>query len=309
METSEEIKAPFAIECIDVFQCYPHKKGGLFTVLNDIDFRVKKGEFVSLVGPSGSGKSTFLRLIVGSENPYSGTVLLDGKKVLQPDRNRGVVFQSYSLFPYLTVVENVMFGLELEEVNFLSRWVLPLRYHAKRRAFRQQAMTYLERVNLAEHADKYPYELSGGMRQRVAIIQAMVMKPAFLLMDEPFGALDPDTREALQVFLLEMHEQTKMTVLFITHDLEEALYLCSRLIVLSPYYRSDRGPGSGSKIVIDINYPGGHPKSLDDKYSPAFNERLKMIRENGFNPEVRQHIKDFNLEHHDSWRSLSPEDT
>lgn len=299
---------PFAIECTDVFQCYPDKKGGLFTVLNDIDIKVKTGEFVSLVGPSGSGKSTFLRLILGSEGPYKGKVLLNGKKATHPDRHRGVVFQSYSLFPHLTVVQNVMFGQELEEISLLGKYFLFPRYLSKRRIFKERAMAYLDRVGLAEHAEKYPFELSGGMRQRVAIAQALIMEPSFLLMDEPFGALDPDTRESLQVFLLEMHEKTKMTVIFITHDLEEALYLCTRLIVLSPYYSSDHGPGQGSKILIDIDYPGGHPKSLDDKYTPYFNERLKMIREKGFNPEVRQHINDFNLEHADSWRTISPDE-
>ncbi|MBN2382664.1 ABC transporter ATP-binding protein [bacterium] len=307
MVQGEEPVERYALECIRARQCYPDKRGGLFTVLNEIDFRVRKGEFVSLVGPSGSGKSTFLRLILGSEGPYSGKVLIHGKPVSHPDRDRGVVFQNYSLFPHLTVLDNVLFGQELEEINFLSKWLRPLHFRRKRRRFREQAMNYLERVNLASHADKYPYELSGGMRQRVAIAQAMIMEPAFLLMDEPFGALDPDTREDLQLFLLEMHEKKKMTVLFITHDLEEALYLCTRLIVLSPYYQCEPGQNQGSKIVIDIGYPGSHPKSLDDKYSPAFNERLKMIRENGFNPEVRQHIRDFELEHCDACRTLTAE--
>lgn len=293
-----------AFECYDVYQCYPDKTGRLFTVLNDIDLKVRKGELLSLIGPSGSGKSTFLRLILGTEKPYSGRVLIDGKPATTPDRNRGMIFQSYSLFPHLTVIENVMFGMELEEINFLSKWMLPLSYVKKKRLFRDRAMNYLERVNLREHADKYPFELSGGMRQRVAIAQAMIMKPSILLMDEPFGALDPDTRESLQVFLLEMHEQTKMTVVFITHDLEEALYLCSRLVVLSPYYHDDADATQGSKIVIDIDYPGSHPKSLDDKYSPAFNERLKMIRERGFDPDVRQHLREFNLEHSDSYRTI-----
>ncbi|MFC1853267.1 ABC transporter ATP-binding protein [candidate division CSSED10-310 bacterium] len=302
-ETSETIE--YTIECTDVLQCYPDKKGGLFTVLNDIDIRVQSGTFLSLVGPSGSGKSTFSRLILGSEPPFRGQVLINGQPVQPPDRNRGMVFQSYSLFPHLTVVENVMYGQELEEINFLSKWVRPFTYYKKKRYFKEKAMEYLDRVQLSPHADKYPFELSGGMRQRVAIAQAMIMKPDILLMDEPFGALDPDTRESLQVFLLEMHEKTKMTVLFITHDLEEALYLCSRLIVLSPFYVVDSGTTQGSKIVIDIAYPGRHPKSLDDKYTPYFNERLKMIREKGFNPDVRQHIGDFNLEHSDSWRTLS----
>jgi len=298
----------YIIECLDVFQCYPDKIGGLFTVLNDIDIKIKRGEFISLVGPSGSGKSTFLRLILGSEGPFRGKVLINGRPVDPPDRDRGMVFQSYSLFPHLTVIENVMFGQELEEIQFLNKWLKPFTYYKKRKMFRAKAIEYLDRVSLTQHADKYPYELSGGMRQRVAIAQAMIIKPDILLMDEPFGALDPDTREALQVFLLEMHERSDMTVLFITHDLEEALYLCSRLIVLSPFYTVEQGSTQGSKIVIDIAYPGSHPKSLDDKYTPYFNERLKMIRDKGFNPEVRQHITEFNLEHKDSWRTLSPEE-
>lgn len=290
----------YTIECYNAFQCYPDNKGVMFTVLNDINFKVRAGEFISLVGPSGSGKSTFLRLILGSEQPFKGKVLIKGKKVTPPDRNRGMVFQSYSLFPYLTVIENVMFGMELEEINFLNKWLRPFSFSNKRKRFRKEAVEYLDRVNLAEHADKYPFELSGGMRQRVAIAQAMIMKPDILLMDEPFGALDPDTREDLQMFLLEMHKKTKMTVIFITHDLEEALYLCSRLIVLSPFYDSKQENQQGSKIVIDIPYPGNEPKELNDKYTPAFNERLKMIRDNGFNSKVRQTIENFDLEHEDS---------
>lgn len=290
----------YAGECQHVYQAYPDKKGGRRIILNDINLRVRPGTFLSLVGPSGSGKSTFLRLILGSESPYRGIVRINGKPVPPPDRDRGIVFQSYSLFPQLTVIENIMFGMELEEVAFVAKFILPVRYLRKKKRWRAQAMEYLDRVNLTEHADKYPYELSGGMRQRVAIAQAMIMKPAILLMDEPFGALDPDTRESLQHFLLEIHQKTQMTVLFITHDLLEALYLCTRLIVLSPYYTVAEGPAQGSKIVVDIAYPGSGQKSVDDKYSREFNEKLRLVREKGFDSVHRQPIDQFVLEHPDS---------
>lgn len=288
----------------DVYKTYPlpYTKGHK-TILNDIDFRVSSGEFITVVGPTGCGKSTLLRLILGSEKPSSGKVLFKNKPVEGPSRNRGIVFQKYSLFPDKTVLKNVSFGLELEEFNLLSRLMKPFLSRRKRKEFHENARSYLERVGLGSDIDKYPYELSGGMRQRVAIAQALIMKPSILLMDEPFGALDFNTRQAMQLFILEQWEQTKMTVFFVTHDLEEALYLGTRVIVLSQYYQSDTD-GEGAKIVDDISIKGGHPKPTDFKYTQEFNQILEKIRKDGLDPHNRQHISEFNLSHPDAFRTL-----
>ena len=289
----------------DVYKTYPMPQTKEYkTILNDIDFRVSGGEFVTVVGPTGCGKSTLLRLILGSEKPSSGTVLFKNKTIEGPSRDRGIVFQKYSLFPDKTVIENVSFGLELEEFNLLGRWMRPFSSRKKSKEFREKARSYLERVGLGSDIHKYPYELSGGMRQRVAIAQALIMKPSILLMDEPFGALDFNTRQEMQLFILEQWEQTKMTVFFVTHDLEEALYLGTRIIVLSQYYQSDTDE-EGSKIVDDISVPGGHPKPTDFKYTREFNQLLEKIRRDGLDPHNRQHLSEFNFSHPDAFRTLN----
>jgi NitT/TauT family transport system ATP-binding protein len=169
-------------------------------------------------------------------------------------------------------------------------------------------MRYLMRMRLAEHAHKYPHQLSGGMQQRVAIAQSLIMKPKILLMDEPFGALDPDTREDMQLFLLELWQEERMTVFFVTHDLEEAAFLGTRILVLSQYYADDRGDGPevrrGSKIVADHPLPRA-VAGTGIKRSAGFIELLEQIREEGFNPDHLQHMRDFNLKHPDSFRTLN----
>ncbi len=274
------------------------------TVLHDIDLRVAPGELITLVGPSGCGKSTLLRLVLGSERPTSGQVLVEGREVGGPSRDRGIVFQKYSLFPHLTVVENIVFGLDLEEFSLLGRAARYFHYRRRKREYAETARSYLERMHLAEAADKYPHELSGGMRQRVAIAQAAIMKPRILLMDEPFGALDDATRQEMQIFLLELWEQAKMTVFFVTHDLEEALFLGTRILVLSQYFAAEEGV-EGAKFVTDKEVPGGHPKPHGFKYSPEFTDLLAQIRNDGLDPSVRQHVDDFDLSHRDSWQSES----
>jgi NitT/TauT family transport system ATP-binding protein len=158
-------------------------------------------------------------------------------------------------------------------------------------------------MQLDEHASKYPHELSGGMQQRVAIAQALIMKPKIILMDEPFGALDPGTREDMQVFLLELWERHEMTIFFVTHDLEEALFLGTRIIVLSPYYTDDDGNAEGAKIVMDRHLPG--PASTRVKYSPEFNQLLEEVKQCGFVKEYRQHLSQFDLSHPDAWRTVN----
>jgi NitT/TauT family transport system ATP-binding protein len=291
----------FVVKLEDVYQRY-QRDGKLTTILNDIDLKVRPKEFVTVVGPSGCGKSTLLRLIVGWERAKSGAVLIDDNAAGLPNRDRGIVFQKYSLFPHLTVLENVIFGLELEQIRFLEKYLWYPGYLHRRKAWVNEATTFLERMRLSEHANKYPHELSGGMQQRVAIAQALIMKPKIILMDEPFGALDPGTREEMQVFLLELWEQHQMTIFFVTHDLEEALFLGTRIIVLSPYYTTDDGPAEGAKIVMDRKLPG--PSSTRVKYSPEFNVLLEEVKQRGFVKDYRQHISEFDLSHPDSWKGV-----
>ena len=292
----------------DVVVRYHDSHGKLFTVLNDIDFKVSAGEFITVIGPSGCGKSTLLRMILGSEQPAEGTVQFEGRHVTSPDRNRGIVFQKYSLFPHLTVLDNLVFGLDMEQFTIPGRVFTPFKFRRRRREFRDEARAYLKRVGLAEHEDKYPHQLSGGMRQRVAIAQSLIMKPRILLMDEPFGALDYSTRQDMQVVILEQWHQTGMTVFFVTHDLEEAVFLGTRTIILTQYYKTDAANSQGSKIVTDIPLPGPHPKPTAYKFSDEMGQIVKKLREDGLEPDHCRHIRDFDLSHKDSFRTVSPEE-
>jgi NitT/TauT family transport system ATP-binding protein len=195
------------------------------------------------------------------------------------------------------VVQNVAYGLELEKFTLLGRFLNPIRYINSKSGFIDNAYNYLKRVGLADSADKYPNELSGGMRQRVAIAQAIIMKPKILFMDEPFGALDEGTRMDMQAYMLELWEDSDMTVFFVTHDLEEALYLGTRILVLSQYYTSDTGETSGSKIVIDKSIPGKSPRPMRSRYTAEFTKLLEQIRLEGLNPFHKQHMEEFDLSH------------
>jgi len=292
----------------DVYKRYINRKNKEFTVLNDIDLKVSAGEFVSIIGPSGCGKSTLLRLILGSESPSEGIIRFDGKKIISPDRNRGIVFQKYSLFPHLSIIDNIAFGLDYENFSIPKRIFNPFKYRKKKGEFREKARDYLQRVGLKDHGDKYPHQLSGGMRQRAAIAQSMIMKPKILLMDEPFGALDDSTRQDMQLFLLEQWKLEKMTVFFVTHDLEEAVYLGSRIIVLSQYYSTDKKYNEGSKIVSDLKISDKTVKPLSFKYSKDCSDIIKKIRYDGLEPGHKQHIKDFELNHNDSFRTILKEE-
>ena len=275
------------------------KRYGNKTVLDDIDLSVAQGEFLTVVGPSGCGKSTLLRIIVGQEQASEGQVYIGGEQVGFADAHRGIVYQKYSLFPHLSVLDNVMLGKELS-MSYLRRG-------AARRQFHAEAMHYLQRVRLADHAHKFPHELSGGMQQRVAIAQALIMKPRILLMDEPFGALDPGTREDLQVFVLELWEEDGLTIFFVTHDLEEAVFLGTRIIVLSQHYTDDRPVTAtnnrGARIVADHQLPKS-ALSTRAKAATEFHELITAIRREGFDPTHTQHIRDFNLKHPDSFITL-----
>ena len=196
------------------------KSFGDKTVLEDINFSMRSGEFVTFVGSSGCGKSTLLRLIAGLDHPSSGTIHVDGSTVEGPGPDRGMVFQKYSLYPWLNAADNVAFGMRLQGMTSHD--------------VRDRTAYFLEVVGLQDAATKLPRELSGGMQQRVAIARALATNPSVLLLDEPFGALDLQIRETMQDFLLKLWQRTGLTVLLITHDVEEALVLAQRVHVLAP---------------------------------------------------------------------------
>ncbi|HVY39889.1 MAG TPA: ABC transporter ATP-binding protein [Polyangia bacterium] len=216
--------------------------------LDDVSFRVHRRELMCVIGPSGCGKSTLARLIAGLEAPNGGQMLLDGKPIAGPGPDRGMVFQSYTLFPWLTVRKNVMFGLEVGK-------------GASRTEAEEEAELWLNLVGLTKFASAYPHQLSGGMKQRVAIARALANRPRILLMDEPFGALDAQTRCQMQSYLLQIWKQVDITILFITHDLDEAVYLADRILIL------DAHPG---RVREMMEVPVPRPRDPEQFMSPSF---------------------------------------
>ena len=225
------------------------QKYGDQVVLERLNLIVREGEFCTLVGASGCGKSTFLRLLLGQERPSKGEILLAGQPlVAEPDASRGVVFQRYSVFPHLSVLDNVAIGLELPRSPLLGR----LFGNAKREA-RERAAELLRKVGLGHALDKYPSALSGGMQQRLAIAQALITKPRVLLLDEPFGALDPGIRKDMHALLLELWRETGLTVFMVTHDLSEGFSLGTRLLVFDKVRVDPHAPNAfGARITYDI---------------------------------------------------------
>ncbi|MCW6652799.1 ABC transporter ATP-binding protein [Aerococcaceae bacterium NML210727] len=222
-------------------------RNGKVVALNGVNLDIKENEFITVVGPSGCGKSTLLNIIAGLSKPTSGKVYCDGKEVEGTGVDRGVVFQQYALFPWLTVKKNVMFGLELQG--------------KKGDEAEQIADKYIEMVDLQDFKNHYPKELSGGMKQRVAIARAYAVNPSILLMDEPFGALDAQTRTQLQEELIHTWEEEKKTCFFITHDVDEAIILGTRVVIMSAR------PGR-IKEIVDINIP--HPRNQATKMTQEF---------------------------------------
>ncbi|MCR8932597.1 MULTISPECIES: ABC transporter ATP-binding protein [unclassified Pseudomonas] len=218
-------------------------------VLEGLNLSVNEGEFCTLVGASGCGKSTFLRLLLGQESASRGEILLDGQPLAsEPDASRGVVFQRYSVFPHLSVLDNVALGLELPHAPLLGRL-----FGSAKRDAREQAEALLGKVGLGHALDKYPAQLSGGMQQRLAIAQALIMKPRVLLLDEPFGALDPGIRKDMHALLLELWRETRLTVFMVTHDLSEGFNLGTRLLVFDKVRLDPHAPGAyGARITYDI---------------------------------------------------------
>ncbi len=217
-------------------------------VLDGIDLDLARGEFCTIVGASGCGKSTLLKLLLGQETPTAGRILLDGQPLPpEPSPDRGIVFQRYSVFPHLTVAANVRLGLELRDGDRLFGYC----FGARRRAIRHEGAELLAAVGLADAADRYPDQLSGGMQQRLALAQAIARRPPLLLLDEPFGALDPGNRASMHTLLRELWQGTGMTVVMVTHDLPEAFGLGTRMLVLDRSTRIGSGQ-SGARITYDL---------------------------------------------------------
>lgn len=263
LQQSDEVRDRFArlkqrpvmLEVDAVTKVFDTPQGPV-TALNNISFKTFKREFVCVIGASGCGKSTLIRTLAGLESPSEGKVLVDGKAVSGPGPDRGMVFQGYTLFPWRTVKRNVMFGLEVAGHG--------------RTPSEEQAMQWIELVGLTRFADSYPHQLSGGMKQRVAIARALAAQPRILLMDEPFGALDAQTRSRMQAYLMEIWKNIDITILFITHDLDEAIYLADRILVLKAH------PGE-VKEIIEVPVP--QPRSPDQFLSAEFLATRKRLEE------------------------------
>jgi NitT/TauT family transport system ATP-binding protein len=237
-------------------------------VLEKVSLDVAEGSFVSIVGPSGVGKSTFLRLVLGQEAPSRGRILLDGEPLSpEPGPDRGVVFQRYSVFPHMSALDNVIFGLECASARRVGRL-----FGARRADARKQATAMLEHVGLGDSLKVYPRELSGGMQQRLAIAQALITRPRILLLDEPFGALDPGVRLDMHVLTTELWREHGLTILMVTHDIKEAFKLGTRVIAIDKRRRDPQAPNRyGSTAVYDF--------PLDEKKRAAIPPALEAMVE------------------------------
>jgi len=290
-----------ALECRQV-----HHWFGSNRVLADVNLAVAPGQFLSLVGPSGCGKSTLLRAIVGTHLPCRGQILLHQpgqtpavKAIDGPGRDRGIVYQHYSLFPFLTAQQNVAVGLMLDQTSIPFRTFNLLKWRRLRKTHLEEAAEFLNQMKLADSIQLYPHEMSGGMRQRVAIAQALIMKPEIILLDEPFGALDEATREELQRMLLTLYaenlaaksrgEKPPYTLFIITHELNEALYVGDRVVGLSQYWAWQKNgfdAPPGATIVYDKSSPCFAP--TDGRDFEQFNEQREEIRQVVFDPAKLQ---------------------
>lgn len=257
------------LACQHVGKVWPGPNGTSVAALRDIDLTVANGEFVAILGPSGCGKSTLLELIAGLEPLSSGRITLDGKPVTGPEPGVVMVFQDHSLFPWLSVEDNVGFGLAMKKVPWLERG--------------RRVARLLKRVRLADFADHHPHQLSGGMKQRVAIARALVESPEFIMMDEPFAALDFQTRVLMQKFLLEIWLEFKPTIIFVTHHIDEAVLLADRVVVMSA------GPG---RIIEEVRIDLPRPRRMTDA---GFNDFRVRLTETLEQEVMRTHAEDDGL--------------
>jgi NitT/TauT family transport system ATP-binding protein len=237
---------PVVLAVQDLRKAFGHT-GHQHVVFEEVSLEIRRREFVCIIGSSGCGKSTFIRIVAGLDEATGGEILLDGKPISGPGPDRGMVFQGYTLFPWRTVKQNVMFGLEMQGKSSAEA--------------ESTAREWLEMVGLNSFEDAYPHELSGGMKQRVAIARALANEPRILIMDEPFGALDALTRAKMQAYLLQIWKKVDVTILFITHDLEEAVYLSDRILVLG---------GSPGGIREFIENPVPRPRTPQQFLIPEF---------------------------------------
>lgn len=290
-----------ALECRGIHHWFGRKK-----VLGDVNLKLQRGQFLSLVGPSGCGKSTLLRAIVGTHLPRKGKTVLfragdgvTGETVDGPGRDRGIVYQHYSLFPFLTAQQNVAVGLMLDRTSIPFRLFAFPKWRKIRKEHRKVAAEFLERVKLADAMHSYPHELSGGMKQRVAIAQALIMKPQIILLDEPFGALDEATREELQHWLLALYaenaaarirgESPPYTLIIVTHELTEAIFVGDRMVGLSQFWdwkAGGYGAFPGATVVYDKPCPVFEPN--DPKEFEKFAQQREEVREAVFDPDICQ---------------------
>lgn len=269
-----------------------HRSFGDKVVLGQVDLSIHPGEFVCLVGPSGCGKSTLMHIIGGFTDPrdYGGTVSVDGEVSQHASWKKAMVFQQNVLYPWLNVLDNIAYGLVLRDLDLWMQVFRRREYKEAWARYRDLARTYLAKMRLRpEDAHKMIYEISGGMRQRVDIAAALILSPRILLMDEPFSGLDPQTREVLQVLLKTVHREENNAVLFITHDLDEAVFLGTRILVLSQHH--DQGPGA--RIVRDVPVP--FARDRDPRTTPEFLELVAEIREAGMSFEDRHLLDDMAL--------------
>lgn len=267
---------------------------GNVRVLNDINLKITAGQIVALVGPSGCGKSTLLKAILGTHPTREGRIVVDGQEVRAPTRNVGIVYQHYSLFDFLTAESNVALGLKFDQTSLPFRTLMFPQWRKLRQQHLIESRAYLEKVSLGAACGKYPAELSGGMRQRVAIAQSLILKPKLVLLDEPFGALDEATRESLQMMLLRFYQENlraqaegrtpEYTILIVTHELNEAIYVANRVIGLSRFH--DQGE-KGAMVVYDRPCPVFHPD--DPKDLGLFVEQREELRKAVFDPDYIKH--------------------
>ncbi|MFW1735441.1 ABC transporter ATP-binding protein [Acinetobacter sp. ULE_I001] len=239
---------PVILEAKQLSQVFKHGKNER-TVLNQLDLKIHKREFICVIGPSGCGKSTLSRVIAGLDPYHSGEILVDGQRITGPSPERGMVFQGYTLFPWKTVKENVMFGPRMKGASQMTA--------------EAHAREWINIIGLDKYENQYPHQLSGGMKQRVAIARALVNEPKILLMDEPFGALDPHTRQKMQKHLMDLWQNIDITIIFVTHDMDEAILLADRIIALKA------NPGE-IKEIIEVDLP--RPRSLALMATPAFQQ-------------------------------------